>query len=456
MVTMRIRSLLSRMSVAAVVAVAISLVTGCDLDRRSPNAPTEEDVLATREGVLFLATGLQARFGDGEDDFIYTGGLITDELGATTLALPSYKDTEEGRLVSTYDAVVAPWETHYRTIRQAEEVLAATRALAADPIVLDSATKNGVISLALLFKAMSLGELLQLYQQILLTAAEERTPFVSRATALTTVIALLDSAAIQFRTLTPGATFNNSVRARGFDLRNTIFAMLARYHRLAGNDAAALAAADSVDLSVVSSIPYTFPQTRNPINNLSTGANYVKPRDQFRLAVDSGDLVDKRDEFFITVAAPAGNLRPLDEFRQYANRSAPIPLYYPGEVSLIRAEALLNLGRLPEAATVVNAVRTKCNTVSLLDPEACSTPLPASALDTPGELRAEIYRQRRVELFATGLRWEDVRRLGQVGRGLSAQRCWLLYPDSERQTNPDVPADPESSDAEPGPRGCGV
>ena len=160
----------------------------------------------------------------------------------------------------------------------------------------------------------------------------------------------------------------------------------------------------------------------------------------------------------VWVAAPASfyPAYPLDEFNRYANRSAPIPFYYPGEIALIRAEALTNLGRLPEAADAVNAVRTKCNAAPTGDPEACLPPLPLASLATPAELLAEIYTQRRFELFATGLRWEDVRRLGQVGAGLSAQRCWLLYPDSERQTNPQTPADPESPDAPSGPKSCGV
>lgn len=452
------RHQMRRLSIIGALAAATLALAGCSLDATSPNDPNETDVLKSRDGIAFLAVGLQARFADGMDDFVYPNGLVTDELGATTLALPSYRDTQIGSLVPSYDPVELPWRTHYRTIRQADELITATRALPVDDVVLDTATKNGVLAMSYLFKAMSYGDLLQQYEKIVIDPENASAPFVDRATSLAYTNALLDSAAAIYRAQPAGATFNNTIKARGFDLRNTIFAMQARYRRLAHDDAGALAAADSVNQTVLSSMPFTYPQTRNPINNLSLGAGYVKPRDQFRLAADSANANDGRKAYFVTVASPSSFYPsvPLDEFTQYANRSAPIPFYYPGEIALIRAEALTNLGRLAEAADAVNGVRTKCNAAPTGDPEACLPPLPLASLATPAELLAEIYAQRRFELFATGLRWEDVRRLGQVGAGLSAQRCWLLYPDSERQTNPQTPADPESPDAPSGPKSCGV
>ena len=56
-----------------------------------------------------------------------------------------------------------------------------------------------------------------------------------------------------------------------------------------------------------------------------------------------------------------------------------------------------------------------------------ATPAPLAGQLNATDLRAEIYRNRRFELFATGLRWEDTRRLGQVGRTFAGKRCWLLY-----------------------------
>jgi len=56
---------------------------------------------------------------------------------------------------------------------------------------------------------------------------------------------------------------------------------------------------------------------------------------------------------------------------------------------------------------------------------------------------AEIYAQRQVELFATGLRWEDVRRQGLVSATSAyAKRCWLLYANADLSTQPNVPISP--------------
>lgn len=421
-------------------------LAACTLDLTNPNVPTEQDILTSREGIVALAIGLQARYGAGMMDFIYPGALVTDELGATAAALPSYKDVEAGAsMVNTFDAVETPWRSHYRSIKTANDLI-----LNAANVPLGDSTLSGILTISYLFKAMSLGELLQLYKEIPLNTYQIAEPvFVDRATALASVLALLDSARVQYNTVRPGSEFNNAIRTTGLDLRNTIFAMLARYRRIAGDDAGALTATDSVDLAVLSVMPFS-DQAINPIHDLSNRAGYVKPVDSLRVQAESGDA---RAAFHTAVAAINGNIQALDNFSQYAANGASVPFYYPGEISLIRAEAYLNQNDLVNARTAVNAVRTKCGG-SLAEPKACLAALPDSLLDTAPELLAEIYRQRRFELFATGLRWEDARRLGQVGAGSLAHRCWLLYPLSERNVNTNVPADPETPASPPFPATC--
>jgi hypothetical protein len=425
-------------------AGAVSLAA-CSLDLTNPNLPTEQDILTTRAGIVALAIGLQARYGAGMVDFVYPGGLATDELGATAAALPSYKDVEAGAaMVNTFDAVETPWRTHYRTIKTANDLIHN-----APNVTLGDSTLSGILTISYLFKAMSLGELLQLYKDIPLNTYRIDEPtFVTRATALAAVLALLDSALTQYNAVRPGSEFNTSIRATGLDLKNTIFAMIARYQRIAGDDAAALAAADSVNLANVSVMPFS-DQAINPIHDLSNRAGYVKPVDSLRLQADAAD---GRVAYHTTVAAISGNAQLLDNFTQYSANAAPIPFYYPGEIRLIKAEAHLGLGDLTNARIEVNAVRTKCGSAG--QPNACLPALADTLLDTAPELRAEIYRQRRYELFATGLRWEDARRLGLVGAGSLAHRCWLLYPLSERNVNPNVPADPETPQSPAFPATC--
>lgn len=408
-------------------------VAACNLDQKNPNAPTGQTVLHTREGIVALAVGMQARYASGMSMFIAPSGTIADEIGAPAGSQQSWKDAEQGTLEDTYQPVTDPWSTHYATIKSANDLLAN-----AQNVDLGDSTLSGVMSLAYLIKAMSLGDLLQLYPQIAVTTYNVAHPtFVSRTVALDTVLALLDSSLAWYRSGPPGSEFANSIVAKGFDLKNTIFAMQARYERLAGNWAAAMTASDSVSRTVVSVEPFS--QTVfNPMYDLTYRAAYVEPRDSFRLSADAGD---QRVPFFvIDDSSLTGNIHALDKYAVWSSAASPIAVYYPGEMLLIKAEGLAQANDLPGALAEVDSVRTKCSPAFPGQPDACLTAYPG-IFTTQAAALAEIYKQRRFELYSTGLRWEDLRRLGQVGPNQPAKRCWLVYPLSEKSTNPNVPAD---------------
>jgi hypothetical protein len=166
---------------------------------------------------------------------------------------------------------------------------------------------------------------------------------------------------------------------------------------------------------------------------------------------------DQRATYFVTPSTTAtGRIgAPLDPWNRYANPQAPLPVYFPDEALLIKAEALANQSQLAQAQAVLDSVRTDCTGGrGLDDPKACLPPL-AGAL-TQAELLTEIYVQRRYELLGTGARWEDSRRRGAI-RGpapspaipVDGQRCWLPYAIGDRNANPNVPADPAEPTAFP-------
>ena len=415
-------------------------LSGCDLDRSNPNAPSQDTILSSREGIVALSVGLQARFGSGMAAFIYPGGLISDEFGTPIGALQSYKDAEVGALADTYNAVEEPWSTHYQTIKTADDLIAN-----AGNVALGPETLSGVLAMSYALKGMSLGDLLQLYQQIIVNPRAAEPAFVDRPTALAAVLALLDSAAVENAKFATRAEFNGSIKANGFDLKNTIFAMQARYQRIANNWPAALAAANQVDTGVVSLMPFS-DQVINPLFDLSSRSSYIRPRDTIRVAAEPGDA---RVAFILGGPTVQGTVRPIRSFTQYAATTSPIPFYYPGEVMLIKAEAWANTGQLGLAAQMVNYVRTRCGGAAN-QPKACLPAFPLSSLATREQIVAEIYKQRKYELFGLGLRWEDVRRLGQVSATSPfAKRCWLLYLNSERNTAASVPTNPNDPPATP-------
>jgi hypothetical protein len=423
----------------ALLASSLGLAA-CDLDTTNPNAPTQETVVTDVEGLMALGVGLQARFGVSTGNFIYSAGLLTMELGAIGTAFSTISDAEGGTVPPGAAITGDVWASSYRTIKTANDII-----FNAENVVMPRGTRSGLLGLAYLFKAGALGELLQSYEELPIDTYNNPTPeFVDRATALAAVLSLLDSAQLAYADTAPSAQFTTNVLATGLNIPNTILAYKARYRRLAGNWAGALAAADSVSRTVFSVLPFSS-VTPNPLFNVSTGSSGVLPRDTLRV---SDPLEAQRMAYFVATANISGRIgTPLDNWAVFALNTSPIPTYYPDEVLLIKAEALVNLGRLSEAQAVVDSVRTDCPGAGRVttDPGPCLAPL--AGVLTASQLRAEIYRNRRYELFATGLAWEDLRRLGLVGATSSAKRCWLPYPVGERNANPgNVPPDPEGTE----------
>ncbi len=443
-----------RSCIAALVATAMA---GCDLDLQNPNAPTEEQVTTSPDGVIALATGLQARFAVSYFSFAYMAGLVTDEFAATSAALISISEAEQGSVAPGTGVADSVFISIYRTVRTADDLLAGANSLSAQ---FDDGTRSGLRALAFALKAESLGEALQTYQRVPVVTYGMTTPeYVGRAEALPVVRNLLDSAANAIAATAPSALFNNSILTPGVSLSNIIQLFRARYARIAGDNATALAASNLVARTGAAAFSQlTFASSSNPYAAVTGGTTGIAPRRQWRLSMAPGD--QRVDWFVIPSTTLTGRIQStqLDPWRRYASSATPLPVYFPDEALLIKAEALANTNALAQAQAVLDSVRTDCTGGrGLDDPKACLAPL-SGPLSQP-QLLAEIYTQRRYELFGTGSRWEDSRRRNLV-RGpvasplvpLDAQRCWLPYAIGDRNANPNVPADP----VEPAsfPSGC--
>jgi len=441
------------------VAFAAAGLAACNLDLRNPNSPTEGEVTTSADATIGLATGLQGRFAQSYGNFAYMAGLVNDEFASTTAALISISDAEQGSVPPGTGIAENVFNSVYRTVRTADELLAGSEALAAQ---FDAGTRSGLRALAFALKAESLGEALQSYQKIPIKTFGEIAPvYVARSEALPYVRALLDSAAAEIAATPPSALFNNSILTPGVSLSNTIQLLRARYARMANDDANALAASNLVARSGAAALSVlTFPApavSPNFYANVTGGTNGIAPRRQWRLSMTGGD---QRFTYFVDVTKPqTGRVGALlDSWLRYANASNPLPVYFPDEALLIKAEALANTAQLAASQAVLDSVRTDCTgNRGIDDPKACLAPL-VGVLTQP-QLIAEIYNQRRYELLGTGLRWEDSRRRNLIRGAVAApgvpadgQRCWLPYAVGDRNANPNVPADP----AEPTtfPSGC--
>jgi len=432
-----------------IVAPALLLVAGCDLDLTNPNSPTQEATVTSAEGLMALGVGLQARASDAIGNHVYTAGLVTDEAAATINALINIRDAEVGTVSPGAGLVSDPWNSNYRTIKTANDIIQNAYGIEN----LSPGTRSGLVSMAYLFKAGSILNLVQEFRQVSIQTLGTETPtFVDRATALAAAIELLDSAATTYADTAPSAQFNSAVRSTSFDLQNTIFAYQARAYWLAADYPSAVTAANKVSRTVFSRFTHTATALNRLFNLSTTGSSGALPRDAVRLTAPA--------EYAATVTyhitpstAVAGFNQPVDAYANFSTAASPMPLYYPDEPLLIKAEALARQNQLAPAQAALDSVRTDCPGLVATDPNACMTALPAGL--TQAQLLTEIYTMRRYELFATGLRWEDARRLGLVGAGSVAKRCWLPYSIGERNANPgNVPADPEGIDAPAFPANC--
>jgi hypothetical protein len=443
------------------VAVTATSIAGCSLNLDNPNSPTEAQVTSNVDGVIALATGLQGRFATSYGNFAYTAGLVTDEFASTSAALISISDAEQGAVPSGTGIADNVFNSVYRTVRTADDLLTGSNALAAQ---IDAGTRSGLRALAFAMKAEALGEALQSYQRIPINTYGVTAPvYASRAEALPYIRGLLDSAAATIAATPPSTFFNANILTPGVSLPNMIQLFRARYARMANDDATALAAANLVARTgpaAISLLQFPAPGV-NPYAAVTGGTQGIAPRRQWRLSMTPQD---QRFTYFVvpstTVTGRVGAL--LDPWNRYANPQAPLPVYMPDEALLIKAEALANQNQLAAAQAALDSVRTDCTGGrGLDDPKACLPPL-ASQL-TQSQLLAEIYVQRRYELFSTGSRWEDVRRRNVIRGPTSApgvptdgQRCWLPYAIGDRNANPNATfaALPDPSEPAAFPAGC--
>jgi starch-binding outer membrane protein, SusD/RagB family len=424
----------SAKNVAAVLALA--LVAGCDmgLDLTNPNAATEKTATSSLDGMIATSLGMQDQFASSVLTYVRAPALVTDEWGTGSRSLGADQSLFLGVDIDpTFGVVSGPYYVTYRIARTADVVINGVPEIEG----ISAGFSAALIANAKLFKAMALGMAAQQYERLPINADPEGGVPVPRAQVFAEVIRLLEEARAGVAPYSAAdlAGFTSRAVSPGFDLKNTIDAMLARYYLFTGQWQAANDAAVRVSPTVLSVLAYPDPDA-NPIYSYSVTLGYVAPLRSWANEAEAGDM---RVPFWVNLAAPAPPANPptvqLVAFQKYGNRNDAFPVYLYGEMLLIRAEAQARLGNLPVAVDLINQVRTKAGTAGT--PGAQLPPVSATVLDTEAEVLAQIAYERRYELFSQGLRWEDLRRLGTyVGRAPKA--AFLPMPYDECQTNPNA------------------
>jgi hypothetical protein len=410
---------------SAAAALAALSLGACNLDVTNPNAATEQGVLATVAGIRALAVGMQGRFGNSMEKNTYVPGLVSGELANTSATQSTQREFQNFPTASSNTVItdtnvdlLAIWATNYATIKSADDILDNI-----DNLTFAPGTRAGIVGLAKLDKAMSYGYLVEAFQKI---SIDRGATFVDRPTALTEILSLLASAKTDVTGTTLTTDFTGSILSPNFDFLNTIRAMQARYSLAAGSYDAAAGFANEVPATATSVVTFAGADI-NTLRDLFHGSKYFGAISTYRTNAEAGDT--RVTTFTTATAFTALGGASMFETNIYLTDASPIPVFSQDELSLISAEALARLNRLPEAIVQINIVR---NRAGLASKAAADLPTQATVLD-------EIFTQRTYSLFATGLHWADERRFGKIAL---AKVQYLPYPFTVRATNPGTPANP--------------
>ena len=417
---------------------------GCKKEYANPNAPTQDQAFSSADGMTRVIVGVKQRFAVNTFGAapvftsITASALTTREVVVNNAGSADYAQLENGgNNVGPNNGVVGGLWGNSNVINSEAQKLIDNSA-----IIADVPYRNAVKIYGHLYKAMSLGTLAQFFEKLPINTGANAA-YSTRAEALAKAVLLLDEASTLLGTTPIPAAFTAAVGAE-IDLKNTLLALSARYNNMLGNNDAAIGKAAAVDLTKKSVFFYNNTNP-NPIYRsiVVQAANTYGPRANMGLTGTlAPDPADKRVPFYLTKNTTNGHGFFKDD-------ATPIPIYLPGEMLLIQAEAYARKNDFINAKIFLDKVLTK---MAAQDAFGIGAELPAYAgtLDQPS-LLLQIYKNRCIELYMSGMKLEDSRRFGRPAPPLNVNpvplanertKNYFPYPQQERDGNPNTPPDP--------------
>lgn len=420
------------------------LFGSCEKEYTNPNAATKDAVINSVDGLLGLVVGIKREYSVGATSALYNlisaNGLTTKELFVINTGNGELAALEAGRgNVGNANAFVNNIWTSANLVKAYSQLLIDNADVATD-----QGTFTGILVYGHYFKALSIGTMAQFWEQVptdIITSDDflggRNANFKPRTEALQEAIQLLEDAAGELAKTPISAYFNSKV-GNDINMTNAIQALLARYYTMVGNSAKALEAANKVDLTSKSVFRYDA-INQNPVFRTSLVNNNTY-NGLFNFGLTGAlapDPADGRIPFYLG-ANPMTNVKVQGFFKSDTD---PIPVYLPGEIMLIKAEAYARQNQLPQAIAELNKVLTKTDDVFAVN---ANQPIYGGA-QTQDAVLQEIYRNRCIELYMSGLKLEDSRRFNRPGpndANAERNRNFYPYPLRERTNNPNTPADP--------------
>lgn len=432
---------MKRLTILITVSVLL-LTTGCYKQYTNPSAATDVQILADVNGLITIAVGTQNTYsGVPLYSQITIAGFATRELKLLNPGNTAENDllAGGGAVTNSNSRLSSLWAAMNRANYNGDNILANSSKASAG-------VAAGLNAYAYLFKGLAAGVMATFWTDVPLQNGLNAS-FTNRTEALKKAIEWLKAG----ESLVPAITsdFYNKVPS-GIDLKNTFPALEARYYNMLKDNDNALAAANKVDLSVKSSFKFDNTNPNQVFAIALSGINVYQMADDTTFGLPVGlrpDPNDKRIGFY--TYRNAGSPADVRGSGFFTSKSSPVPVYLPGEMILIKAEVYARKGasdatQLTKAVTELNKVLTK---TAGSDAWGVGAALPAySGPLTQPEIMNEIYKNRRMELFMSGLELEDCRRFGRPGPENSntteRNRTYYPFPLAERSNNINTPADP--------------
>jgi starch-binding outer membrane protein, SusD/RagB family len=350
------------------------------------------------------------------------------------------------------------WTTANKIIFDANNCINAAKdnKFGALPAIGGKGYASGVLAYATIFKALGVASLSQFWEKVPDTVGlgidgVGQTNFSSRIVGFGKAISAIDYALQTVAANPISLTFDddlpvslrraNTTEAPGVNIVTILNALKARYSLFNGNYSDAQIATSAVNLARPLSFVYDGTNPNPVFQNYTSTNNVIQPIDStlgLPLAIRPA-LTDARVSQYTLINSVLAPRFRFNGFWNSATRS--IPIYLPDEMRLIRAECLLRQAT-PDAVTAQGIIDGILKQAPAADAFGIAANIPAgyTGASDVNSLLTEVYRNRCIELYFSGLKLEDMRRFNRPLTEL--KRNFFPYPLAERNNNPNTPADP--------------
>lgn len=349
--------------------------------------------------------------------------------------LNQFNQIDQNALSADNVIITETWTQIYQAINSANNVLAALPDLS-DPL-LTATEKNQLLGEAYFIRALAYFDLGRGWGGVPLVLKPTRSVAdgqgIKRSTLEQTYDQVLADLTEAERLLPDGATRNRAVK-------NTARALRARLHLYRGQWAEAETFATQVIASPnyrlatpyrafsaapfgssesVFELTYSIADPNNQWNNWypsALGGQYtLQPTPEFVTLANRADAGGNRNVLLSTVRSGATDFVYGNLYNRAAQRDDPAYVIRLAELYLIRSEARARQGKLTDALTDLNVIRSRAG-------------VSAATAATANALLLAVENERRVEFAFEADRWFDLVRTGRADDvlGITDQRKWLF------------------------------